>query len=86
MATKKQDVLEAIDRRHRATVVIEQIGQSVRTLMVVGAVCFVAWCGNLIVEQLAGRAMDANIVLQLFGNLQLSVSLAWGAAALPVPL
>lgn len=56
---------------------MEQAGQTIRTLIIVAGVCFMAWCGRLIAADLAGQITSANIALNVLGSLEVSVTLAW---------
>ncbi|RYH70476.1 MAG: hypothetical protein EON54_01365 [Alcaligenaceae bacterium] len=86
MATRKNPTRAKIDpavedRRLVAISVIEQVGLTVRWLGVIAGLCFFTWCVHLIIDALAGRATNANIVLSLLANVDFSAILLWGAGA-----
>ena len=73
--------LESLERRHRTGVVIEQVGLTARVIVMCVMVAFLGWCAKEAVSALAGRVTGTNIVLQFFGFLEVSIAVAWGAAA-----
>jgi hypothetical protein len=80
-AAVAKDVLNEIERRQRVGAIVEQVGQTVRTLLLVGGAVGIAWIGRLMVSDLAGKSTDANIIVDLLGKLEVSITLAWLACA-----
>lgn len=71
------DRLQAENEFLRRGGMAEEIGKSVRVLLVcVSAVCIVYLLAHAI-ESLAGKQTDASILVNLLGKLEISVLLSW---------
>ena len=69
--------MEVAARRYRGGAIVEETGRTVRALIYAGVACYFFWCARLAIQDLAGRATDASIALQLLSNIEFSVSVAW---------
>jgi hypothetical protein len=58
--------------------IAEQIGRTVRVLLVSVAVVVIVYFVTHALEALAGKSTDANIFVSLLANMEISVALAWG--------
>jgi hypothetical protein len=82
MASKLRNVatidrLQAENDFLRRGGVAEEIGKSVRVLLICAAIIAVAYLLGHAIESLAGKETDANIFVNLLGKLEISVILSW---------
>lgn len=76
----REQLLAEIDKL-RTGGVIEQVGQTARTLIRVGGVAFIAYMARDVLTEFAGRETSANILVNFLGSISVNVALAWGLAA-----
>lgn len=73
--------LVSLERRHRIGAVIDQVGLTARLIVVAATVIFLGMFARDAVIALAGKTTNANVLLEFFGHLEVTVAIAWGAAA-----
>jgi hypothetical protein len=69
------------ERRPINVAVIEEVGKTVRWMLVVGAVVAIFHYLAMIMGDFAGKTTTANIVLNMLGSLSFSSAVSWGGTA-----
>lgn len=57
--------------------IAEEIGKSIRVLLISAAAVAIAYLLGHAIEALSGKETDANIIVSLLGKLEISVVLSW---------
>ena len=84
MASKSRGVptvdrLQAENDFLRRGGIADEIGKSVRVLLICAAAVAIAYLLGHAIESLSGKDTDANIIVSLLGKLEISVILSWVA-------
>src|SRR5438105_4597583 len=85
MATRRDSrtrdqLLAEIDFLRRGGIA-EQVGRTVRILIIAGACVAVAYFIGEVLISFAGKSTNAEVAVNLIGDLRVSIAIAWGAAA-----